>query len=326
LIRERREPLFSRVIDRKIRVGVVGLGAFGRHHVRHSAANPNATLVAVADVDAARAETIARDAGAVALVEPRDLIGKVDAVSIATPASGHAALARVFIDAGIHVLVEKPLATEVDAARDLVARAEAKRVVLAVGHIERFSPVVRAIRERATGARRVTTVRRAPGPSRATDVDVVLDMMIHDIDHVLSFVGSPVASVSASGAAASGALSDEVEAWLTFEDGAIATLSASRIAERIERRLTITDDHSVYAADLAAPALAIAVRRSHEPAEVITFPPHDNLAAEIAAFLDAIRTGTRPEADGHAGLAAVEVAGLIQAAIAEADIPLRRSV
>jgi predicted dehydrogenase len=150
--------------------------------------------------------------------------------------------------------------------------------------------------------------------------------MIHDIDHVLSFADSEVASVSASGAAVRSAFCDEAEAWLTFANGTVATLSASRVAEGQERRLTVTDEHSAFIADLAVPALAVAERRSRDPAEVLTFPPHDNLAAEIAAFLHSVRTGEPPEADGAAGLAAVEVAERIQAAIADADIPLRRSV
>jgi predicted dehydrogenase len=304
---------------------VVGLGVFGRHHARHYAANPNATLVAVADRDYGRAQAAAQEFGGCPYHNPRALIGKVDAVSIATPAMDHAALAREFIAAGIHVLVEKPLAADAESARDLVTRALEARVVLQVGHIERFSPAVREMRKRVAGPQRITTVRRAAWSDRSADVDVVLDMMIHDIDHVLAFAGSPVKSVSASGAAVKGKLADEAEAWLTFANGTVATLSVSRVAERQERRLTVTDRLRVYAADLSGPALAVAERRSTEPAAIIGFPPHDNLAAEIAAFLNSIRTGETPEADGRAGLAAVEIAERIQAAIADADLPLRRS-
>jgi predicted dehydrogenase len=316
----------SRVSDKQIIVGVVGLGAFGRHHARHYAANDGAALVAVADKDPARAEAAAAQFGAKPYADPLQLIGKVTAVSIATPASDHVRLAKEFIAAGVHVLVEKPLATSSADARALVVAAEAAGVVLQVGHIERFSPAIREIRRRAAGVRRITALRRSSWSERSADVDVVLDMMIHDIDHALSFAGAPVASVAASGAAVKGPLADEAEAWLTFTNGAIATLSASRVAERQERKLTVIDEERVFAADLAAPALAIAVRRSREPAEVATFAPHDNLAAEIAAFIRSVRTGEPAEADGHAGLAAVEIAERIQAAMADADLPLRRSV
>jgi predicted dehydrogenase len=311
--------------DAKIRVGVVGLGAFGRHHARHYAANPNATLVAVADRDIARAEAAARDFGGQAYDNPLALIGRVDAVSIATPAIDHARLAREFIGAGIHVLVEKPLAADAESARDLVARALDRRVVLQVGHIERFSPAVREMKKRVDGPQRITAVRRSTWSERSGDVDVVLDMMIHDIDHVIAFAGSPVKSVSASGAMVKSPHSDEAEAWLTFANGAIATLSASRVAERQERRLTVTDGLRVFAADLSAPALAVAERHGDAPVAMIAFPPHDNLAAEIAAFLNSVRTGQTPEADGRAGLAAVEIAEQIRAAIADAGLPLRRS-
>jgi predicted dehydrogenase len=308
-----------------IKVGVVGLGAFGKHHARHYAANASAELVAVVDRDFARAEAAAREFGGEAYHNPRALIGKVDAVSIATPASDHAELARLFIGAGIHVLVEKPLAADSESARDLVARALDAQVVLQVGHIERFSPAVREMKRRVAGPQRITTVRRSTWSERSSDVDVVLDMMIHDIDHVLAFAGSPVTSVSASGAAVRGRFADEAEAWLTFANGAIATLSASRVAERQERRLTVTDPLRVFAADLAAPALAISERRGDQPVAMIGLPTHDNLGAEIAAFLNSVRTGETPEADGRAGLAAVEIAEQITAAIADADLPLRRS-
>ena len=314
--------------ENRIRVGVVGLGAFGRHHARHYAANEGAVLIALADRDASRAAAAAVQYQATATTEPAELIGKVDAVSIATPASGHAALAAQFLAAGVHVLVEKPLATTVAEAEDLVERAAAAGVVLQVGHIERFSPAVREIRRRVTQPRRITTLRRAPWSERTADVDVVLDMMIHDIDHVLSLAAAPIATLSASGMAVRGALSDEAEAWLTFENGAVATLSASRVADRIERKLTVVDETHVLAADLAASALAVADRRGTTPAEVVGFPPHDSLGAEIAAFLNSIRTGERPEVDGQTGLAAVALANRLQAAIADSDIdlPLRRSL
>jgi len=310
----------------QIRVGVVGLGAFGRHHAKHYAAHGGARLAALADVDIGRAEHAVAAYGGEAFADHRQLIGKVDAVSVAAPATHHARIAADLIDAGIHVLVEKPLATDAVSARDLVGRAERDGVVLQVGHIERYSPVVAELRRRVVAPLRITAVRRAVWSERASDVDVVLDMMIHDIDHALAFAGAPVATVSASGAVRRSASTDEAEAWLTFANGVIATLSASRVAARQERRLTIGEAGGVFAADLARDALAISARSGPGLAEMITPPRRDCLAAEIAAFIEAVRNGGRPEADGGAGLAAVEVAEWIRAAIDEPAAPVRALV
>jgi predicted dehydrogenase len=313
------------VSDGLTNVGVVGLGVFGRHHARHFAAHPGARLVGVADVDAGRARQAAADFDCAAHADHRALIGAVDAVSVAVPAGGHAVVARDFVDAGVHVLVEKPIASESAAAGDIVGAAEDAGVVLQVGHIERFSPVIREMRGRVADPRRMAAVRRAPWSGRAADVDVVLDMMIHDIDHVLTFAGAPVASVAASGAAVRSDLTDEAEAWITFTNGVIATLSASRVAEASERRLTVTEPGTMFAADLAADRLTIA-SRGGAAIDTLRFDPHDNLAAEIDAFLASVAGGDPPEVDGRAGLAALAVAERIQAAIAEPAAPARSRV
>jgi len=300
------------------RAAVVGAGAFGRNHARHYAANPTATLVAVVDADPVRAEAVASMYGAASFLDHRDLIGKVDAVSVAAPATLHHAVARELIDAGIHVLVEKPLATTAANAADLVKLARKKGIVLAVGHVERFSPAIAELELRLDNARRITAVRRTKWSGRSGDVDVVLDLMIHDIDLALTLARSPVASVSASGVVGVSGLVDEAEAWLTFANGAIATLSASRVADRNERRLTVTEPATTYAVDLSGPSLTATARRTPGamPQE-IALVPHDNLGAEIAAFLAAVAGGRAVTVDGQAGLAAVEIAERIRAAIAE---------
>ena len=304
----------------------MGLGAFGGHHARHYALHPRAALAAVADIDAGRARATAQLYGAAAFADWRDLIGKVDAVSLAVPASLHAAVARDFLDAGVHVLVEKPIAVASAAARDLVARAGQAGVILQVGHIERFSPIFGALQRRVTNPRRIACTRRAKWNGRAADVDVILDLMIHDIDLILALAGSPVASVAASGTAVRSGATDEAEAWLTFADGLVATLSASRVAEENERKVVVTEPGTIYTADLAASGLEVTSRgKWGAAAEAVALSPQDNLAAEIDAFLDSVATGTPPAVDGHAGLAALEVAERIQAAIADSDAPVRRS-
>ncbi len=309
-----------------IRVGVVGAGAFGRHHVRHYARHPGARLVAVADADRARAEAHAAETGAEAFTDHRALIGKVDAVSVAVPASDHLVVAGDFLDAGVHVFIEKPLAVDSASAADLVARAERAGVILQVGHIERFSPAVAELAKRLTDPRRIAAVRQTGWSGRSADVDVVFDLMIHDIDLVLTLAGSPVKSVAANGVATVSGLIDEAEAWLTFANGITATLSASRSAPENRRQLTVTEPATVYVADLAGPTLIIRPRAGQAEAETIPLTPRDNLGAQIAAFLDSVANGTPPLVDGRAGAAAVAIAERIQAAIADGAAPARRSM
>ncbi len=309
-----------------IRVGVIGVGAFGRHHARHYAGHPDARLVGVADADRARAEALAADTGAEAFTDHRVLIGKVDAVSIAVPATLHHAVATDFLDAGVHVFTEKPLSVDSATAEDLVGRAERAGLVLQVGHIERFSPAVGELARRLVDPRRIATVRRTGWSGRSDDVDVILDLMIHDIDLVLALAGSAVVSVAADGAATVSGLIDEAEAWLTFANGIVATLSVSRSATENQRLLTVSEPGTVYVADLAGPTLVVRPRIGHGAAETVSLAPHDNLGAEIAAFLDSVANGTPPLVDGRAGAQAVAIAERIQAAIAGGAAPARRSM
>ena len=246
--------------------------------------------------------------------------------SIAVPATLHHAVAADFIDAGVHVFIEKPIAIDSASAEDLVARAERAGVVLQVGHIERFSPAVAELEKRLTDPRRISAVRHSSWSGRPDDVDVILDMMIHDIDLVLTLAGSPVASVAANGAETVSGRIDEAEAWLTFESGVIATLSASRSAAESRRVLTVTEPGATYVADLGGPTLSVKPRFGHAEGESVPLTPHDNLGAEIAAFLDSVATGNPPLVDGRAGVAALVIAERIQAAIADGAAPARRSM
>ena len=283
-------------------------------------------MIAVADVDRARAEEVAAATGAEAFVDHRALIGKVEAVSVSVPAIHHHAVARDFLDAGVHVFIEKPIAVDSASAADLVARAERAGVLLQVGHIERFSPPFSELAKRLVDPRRIAAVRQTKWSGRSADVDVVLDLMIHDIDLVLTLAGAPVVSVAANGDSTVSGLTDEAEAWLTFANGVSATLSASRSAPENRRQLTVTEPALVYVADLGGPTLSIRHRVSHAEAEMVPLTPHDNLGAEIAAFLDSVATGRPPLVDGRAGAAALAIAERIQAAIADGPVPARRSM
>lgn len=300
----------------KARVGVVGLGYFGSHHARHYAAHPGAELIAVVDADPERAGIAAQNHQAEALADHKALIGKVDAVSITVPTSLHHAVARDLIEAGLHVFVEKPIAAEVDEAADLVARAHRQGVTLQVGHIERHSPAFAALRERVRAPRLIECVRQNPWNGRATDVDVVLDLMIHDIDLALTLAGSPVESVAATGVRVATATSDAAEARLTFASGAVANLSASRVAATGRRTVTVVEPGRCLTADLANQTVSITVGEGGAvDTETVSLTPADNLATEIDAFLHSVRTGNRPLVDGRAGLDALKVADMILAAI-----------
>lgn len=278
------------------------------------------------DADAAVASAVADQYACHVCRNLDELRGQVDAVSVAVPAVHHAAVAGALLDAGIHVLVEKPLAATVTEGRDLVRRAGRSGAVLQVGHIERFSPAVEQLLARVTMPRRITCVRRSIWNGRAVDVDVVLDLMIHDLDLVLALAGAPVASVSASGQAVRGPHADEVEAWITFANGAIATLSASRVAETGERRVVVTEPGATYRADLSVPSLTVADRAHWGAApQAIALEPRDNLAAEIDDFVVSVASGTSPRVDGRAGLAALELAERVRDALAEGAVTTQRS-
>ena len=296
-----------------IRVAVVGLGYFGSHHVRQYAANPAAHLVAVVDADAPRATAVGIANGAEGLTDHRALIGKVDAVSIAAPTSLHHTIARDLIEAGIHVFVEKPVAATVIDAADLATRAEKAGVTLQVGHIERFSPSYQSLSQRARAIRNIACVRHAPWKGRAADVDVVLDLMIHDIDLALALANAPVISVDAAGTRVVSSENDVVGARLTFDNGIVANLSASRVAAETERTVTVNEAGRRLRADLSAHTLTITP--TDGTPETYTFGPADNLAAEIASFLNCVATGAKPLVDGRAGLEALEVAQMIRTAV-----------
>lgn len=295
-----------------IRTAVVGLGYFGSFHARHHAAHPKGQLVAVVDADPERANAAAAAHDAEPLADHRDLIGRVDAVSITVPTSLHHRVAGDLLDAGIHVLIEKPIADAPAAARDLIARAKRSGAVLQVGHIERFSPVFGALRDEVRQPLLVECTRIGPWRGRAVDVDVVLDLMIHDIDLVLTLVGEPVESVAAVGSPVFAPTNDFAHAQLRFAGGATASLSASRVAERTERMIRVVEPGRLWTADLAARTVASHRRReAADSREEVTIPPSDNLALEIASFLDAVATRSRPVVDGRAGLDALMVAEAI---------------
>ncbi|WP_043363646.1 Gfo/Idh/MocA family protein [Belnapia sp. F-4-1] len=307
-----------------LRIGVLGTGHFGRFHALKLAAR--GLLAGLYDADPARAVQIAAETGAPALTSDA-LLAACDAVVIAVPTAHHHALAMQAIAAGRHLFVEKPLAATLEQGRELVAAARATGRVLQVGHIERYSAAIRMLRRSGAGAgagaMSFEAMRVAPFRPRSLDVSVVLDLMIHDLDLVLSLAASPLAEVQATGARIMSDHPDFAVAHLRFESGARATITASRVSVGMERRLRILGREGETRIDFLARSLERIHPGGAEPVATMpgwgitraTWTEHDSLEAEQAAFLASIETGAPVEAGGEAGLAALDAALRVEAAI-----------
>jgi len=307
-----------------LRIGVLGAGYFGRFHALKLARAPGATLVGLHDADPVRAAQVAGEAGCPAL-SAEALIASCEAVVIATPTRHHAPLATLALEAGLHVFVEKPIAATTAEADALVARAAARGRVLMVGHIERHSAAIRTLRA-SLGARRlqaIEAVRVAPFRPRSLDVSVVLDLMIHDLDLILSLVAAPLAEIRAVGGRVASDHPDWAVAQLRFADGTQAQVTASRVAVGLERRLRAMGPEGELRVDFLARSLEALAPGGSAPVEHmpgwgvnrLSWTDHDSLEAQHAAFLAAI-AGTGPcEADGAAGRAALDAALRIEACL-----------
>ena len=309
----------------QLRLGVAGVGHFGRYHAEKMAALEGARLVAVADIDAARAAAVGGPLGAEALPDHRALIGRVDAVSVAVPAGAHYRAVKDFLDAGVHVLVEKPFTESVASAEALSGLAEARGLVLQVGLIERFSETFRAVAPRIARPLYIESVRVGPFTERNTDVSVVLDLMIHDIDIILALVDAPVAEVDAVGAPVFSGHEDLANARLRFANGCVANVTASRVSLKTERTLRIFQPDAYIKVDHADRSVRIARKKGEGPLtglddvalEREQFERGDPLKREIEAFVHAVRTGAAPEVSGADGVRSLEVAHRITACIGE---------
>jgi len=299
-----------------LRAAVIGAGYLGRFHAQKYAVVERAELVAIADPDPQARERLAAELGVAGVADHRELLGRVDAVSVVTPTPLHFAIARDFLDAGVHVLVEKPITVTVDEARELVALAAARQRVLQVGHLERFNPAIVAVEGLLDRPRFIESNRLAPFKPRGTDVSVVLDLMIHDIDLIQNIVGSAVTSIDAVGAPV---FTDEIDianARIRFANGCVADVTASRISMKSERKLRVFQADAYLSIDLQQKVLTLvrkgaALVAGEMPKVAIeerSFDPGDALRDEIESFLRAIESGGRPVVSGEDGLAALETA------------------
>ena len=299
-----------------MRTAVVGVGYLGRFHAQKYRQATNSELVGIADPSPEARQALAAELGVAAHADYRELLGRVDAVSIVTPTPQHYAIARDFLEAGAHVLVEKPMTTTVAEGERLIEVARRARRVLQVGHLERFNAAVQALQPILTVPRFLESARLAPFKHRGTDVNVVLDLMIHDIDLILSIVGSPVTAIDAIGTRVFSQEVDVANARLRFANGCVANASASRVSMKAERRLRLFQDDAYVSVDLQQKVLTV-IRKSGEmaadgvpPVDIkeTTYEQGDALKAEIEAFLEAASGGRAPAVSGEDGLKALNVA------------------
>ena len=308
---------------------MVGAGYLGRFHAQKYASEAGSTLVGVVDTRAEARAALARELGTTAHADHRELLGSVDAVSVVTTTPAHYAIARDFLEAGAHVLVEKPITETVLQARELIDIAARRGLILQVGHLERFNPAIIAAGARLEGVRFIECQRLAPFKERGTDVNVVLDLMIHDIDIVQSIVGRELESIDAVGTPVFSGAVDIANVRLRFVGGCVANVTASRVSLKTERKLRAFRDDAYLSIDLQQRILTTISKRAHAaPGELPvlieeqSFEQGDALRAEIRSFLDCIAAGRAPVVSGEDGLRALATAIRITALLAPTtDIP-----
>ncbi|HWP56339.1 MAG TPA: Gfo/Idh/MocA family oxidoreductase [Candidatus Acidoferrales bacterium] len=301
----------------KIKAGVVGVGYLGWFHAQKYAALKMAELVGVADTNAERAREVADKLGVAAFTDYRALFGRVQCASVAVPTQAHYDVAKALLENGIDVLVEKPIAANTAEARELVELARANGRILQVGHLERFNPAIRALDGILREPKFIECHRLSPFLERGTDVDVVFDLMIHDIDVIASLVRSPVHRVEAVGVPVLTDKPDIANARITFADGCIANVTSSRVSLKRERKIRFFQPDAYISIDYDRRQAQV----YHKPqkgggwqdirAETIEMGDGDALADEIASFLEVVEKRGRPMVSGEDGLRALEIASMI---------------
>lgn len=306
-----------------IRTAVVGCGHFGRYHAAKYAASPAADLVAVVDRDPDAASAVGAAHGCEVLTDPTLLAGRVEAASVVVPTSEHHGVAAALLEAGIHVLVEKPIAATIEEAKRLIALAVARRRVLQVGHLERFNAALIALGDVLGRPLFVESHRLAPFKPRGTDVDVVLDLMIHDIDLIQVLVGAPLMQADAVGVPVLSARDDIANARLQFDGGCVANVTASRVSQKSERKMRLFQRDAYVSIDFRAGEATVVRKGDGEMfpgvpdvrLERRRFADNDPLALEIEAFLAAVRGERAVAVSGEEGLRALEGALRITSAL-----------
>ena len=300
---------------KKLKCAVIGTGYLGKFHAEKYASLPDCELVAVVDINEAAANEVAEKHGAKALTDYQALLGEVDAVSIVVPTTLHHKVSKDFLNAGAHVLVEKPITVTVAEADELIAIAAANNLILQVGHLERFNPAVLGL-DKEEKPLFIESHRLSPFNPRANDVSVVLDLMIHDIDIILALVDSEVERIDASGTAVLTQGTDIANARLLFKNGCVANVTANRISMEMERKMRMFRPSSYVSVDFQNRVLTKQRTGKGEmfpgipeiETEESVFESGDALLEEIKHFVNCIHTGDNPLVSGEAGKRALETA------------------
>jgi predicted dehydrogenase len=305
-----------------LKIGVIGVGYLGRFHAEKYAHLQETELVGVADLNLARAQEVGRALGSQAFDDYRELLPQVAAVSVAVPTSSHFGVVQDALEAGCHVLVEKPITVTTAEADELVRLARQRRQILMVGHLERFNSAMEELKARVSRPRFIESHRLAFYKERGTDVDVVLDLMIHDLDHVLNLAPSPVKEIRAAGVSVLTDRIDLANARLEFADGCIANLTASRMSFKSMRKFRLFQSDAYLAVDFENRELTVAFKKEGALGPIPgvgldtrRYPQEDILLKEIQAFVAAAQTGREPPISGEAGRAALDLALEIMAAM-----------
>lgn len=319
-----------------IRTAVIGVGHLGQHHARVLDELSQSNLVAIVDTDKERAIEFGERYHCEAFTDYRELEGKVDAVSIAVPTSFHFEVANWAFDQGFHTLIEKPISNSVEEARKLVEKARDKNIVLQIGHIERFNPALRTIHSQLADVAFIESHRLSPFPFRSMDIGVIMDVMIHDLDIILSIVDSEVAAISANATPVLSKKHEDIaNARVEFKSGAVANITASRISDKVARKMRMFCKSKYVNLDFAAkqawiykkspkfddPEFDISKVDASGVGNIISFVFNDlinvsqveidevePLRAELEHFLECIKSGEVPEVSGEDGLKAIELA------------------
>ncbi len=308
----------------KLKVGVIGAGYLGRFHAEKYARMADVELVAVIDVDEAAARRTAEKFGAAAGTDYRTLLGRVDAVSIVVPTSLHFPISRDFLENGADVLIEKPITATLEEADELIRIAEARGLLIQAGHLERFNPALLALEKEALTPLFIESNRLSGYKGRGTDVSVVLDLMIHDIDIVMNLVRSKPIDIHAAGLPVIGSQVDIANARLAFAGGAVANVTASRVSLKNERTIHLYQQDALFTVDFAARSIAV-LRPGDSPETVCPIPGMemtrrsfdggDALDAELRSFVSSVRNRMEPIVTGKMGRDALRVALSVMAQI-----------
>ncbi len=299
-----------------LRTAVIGVGYLGRFHAQKYAALENAELVAVCDPNAENAARVAEEVGCRAVSDYREILGEVDAVSIVVPTQLHHEVAKACLEAGVHVLLEKPMTVTVEQADELIAIAAEKNLVLQIGHLERFNSAVLALEDVLGEPLFIESHRIAPFNPRGADVNVILDLMIHDIDIIQSIVRSPIRDIQANGLPVLTSEVDVANARITFESGCVANVTASRASSKAQRTMRIFQHDAYLTVDFQDKVLGIHRKGDGEMfpgvadihSEERVYENSDAILAEARQFIAAIRNGTPPPVTGEDGRDALKTA------------------